>query len=120
MKQLADSDLDLAVGDIVGEYRLESALGRGGFGVVYGGVHPLIGKKVAIKVLNRRFSADPDIVSRFVDEARAVNQIGHQHIIDIFSFGQLPDGRQYYVMELLAGDTLDKIVKERGRLEPAE
>jgi serine/threonine-protein kinase len=120
MKPRLDSDHDLSVGDIVGEYRLEGALGRGGFGVVYGGEHPLIGKKVAIKVLNRRFSADPDIVSRFVDEARAVNQIRHQHIIDIFSFGQLPDGRQYYVMELLAGDTLDKIIKERGRLEPAE
>jgi len=101
---------------MVGEYQIAGAIGRGGFGTVYAGVHPLIGKRVAVKVLNRRFSADPDIVSRFVAEARAVNQIRHQHIIDIFSFGRLADGRQYYVMELLAGETLDRVLRQRGRL----
>ena len=59
-------------------------------------------------VLARRFSVDPEMVSRFEAEARAVNQIRHRHIIDIFSFGQLPDGRQYYVMEYLDGQPLDQ------------
>ena len=45
-------------------------------------------------------------MQRFVDEARAVNKIGHPNIIDIFSFGQLADGRQYFVMEFLDGETL--------------
>jgi serine/threonine-protein kinase len=74
---------------------------------VWKGTHPLIGKVVAIKVLAKRFSVDPDMVSRFVAEARAVNQIRHRHIVDIFSFGYLDDGRAYYVMEYLDGETLD-------------
>ncbi len=52
----------------------------------------MIGKRVAVKVLHRRFSADAEMISRFVAEARAVNRIRHHHIIDIFSFGTLDDG----------------------------
>jgi tRNA A-37 threonylcarbamoyl transferase component Bud32 len=103
-------------GRIVGEYVVEGRLGRGAFGTVYKGVHPLIGKAVAIKVLSHRFSADPEMVSRFVAEARAVNQIRHRHIIDIFSFGQLEDGRHYYVMEYLEGETLQALLEREHRL----
>ena len=97
---------DLQPGFVVGEYRIEGVAGRGGMGVVYAAVQPVIEKKVAIKVLNAQLSADHDLVRRFVDEARAVNRIGHENIIDIFSFGQLSDGRQYFVMEYLEGATL--------------
>jgi len=75
-------------------------------GVVYAAIQPVIEKKVAIKVLNAQLSSDRELVRRFVDEARAVNRIGHENIIDIFSFGTLPDGRQYFVMEYLDGATL--------------
>jgi len=111
---------ELAAGTIVGEYRVEGKLGEGGFGAVYRAVHPVIGKAAAIKVLSRQFSTNPQIVSRFVAEARAVNQIRHRNIIDIFSFGVLEDGRQYYVMELLEGLTLDAYLRQRGRIPPAE
>jgi len=97
---------DLAPGYVVGEYRVEQVIGRGGMGVVYSGLHPLIEKRVAIKVLSAQLSADPSLVRRFVDEARAVNRIRHPNIIDIFSFGQLADSRQYFVMEYLEGHTL--------------
>jgi eukaryotic-like serine/threonine-protein kinase len=113
-------DLSLKAGHIVGEYRIERKIGEGGFGAVYSAIHPVIGKSAAIKVLSPQFSADPVMVSRFVSEARAVNQIRHRGIIDIFAFGKLDDGRQYYIMELLEGKTLEEYLRERGRLRPAE
>ncbi|MCK6551805.1 serine/threonine protein kinase, partial [Myxococcota bacterium] len=109
-------DPELRRGDTVGEYVIEGKLGSGTFGHVYRGIQPLIAKQVAIKVLSRKYSADPEVVSRFIAEARAVNQIRHKNIIDIFSFGQLPDGRHYHIMELLSGTTLDARLKSEGRL----
>jgi eukaryotic-like serine/threonine-protein kinase len=109
-------DRELAAGQEVGEYRIEGVIGRGGFGTVYGAVQPIIGKRVAIKVLARKYAADQDIVSRFAAEARAVNQIRHRNIIDIFSFGQLPDGRHYYVMEYLDGEPLDIYIRNHGAM----
>ena len=109
-------EADMQPGEVVGEYRIESKLGEGGFGAVYKAVHPLIGKSAAIKVLNRQYSSNPQMVSRFIAEARAVNQIRHRNIIDIFAFGVLPDGRQYYLMELLEGSTFDGWLEKNGRL----
>jgi len=108
------AELDLEPDQMVGEYRVEGKLGQGAFGTVFKATHPLIGKVVAIKVLARRYSVDPEIVSRFMAEARAVNQIRHRNIIDIFSFGQLDDGRMYYVMEYLDGEPLDALL-DRAR-----
>ncbi len=109
---------DLQPGEVIGEYEVQKKIGEGGFGAVYSALHPVIGKSAAIKVLNLEFSKNQQIVSRFVEEARAVNQINHRNIIDIFSFGQLPDGRQYYVMELLEGQPLDTYLEEHGALTP--
>ncbi len=111
-------DADLAEGDLVGEFRVERKIGEGAFGTVYGAVHPVIGKAAAIKVLRRKFSSDPTVLSRFVAEARAVNQIRHRNIIDIFSFGALPGGRQYFAMEWLDGIPLDQHLKKHGPLAP--
>jgi eukaryotic-like serine/threonine-protein kinase len=113
-------DVDLSAGQVVGEYRIEGKLGEGGFGAVYKAVHPLIGKAAAIKVLNRQYSANPQMVSRFISEARAVNQIRHRNIIDIFAFGTLEDGRQYFIMELLDGMPLDAYLATKGRLSVEE
>src|SRR5262245_56571334 len=80
----------------LGEYVVKGLIGEGGMGVVYEGLQPVIGKRVAIKLLKKDFAQDPEEARRLVEEARAVNQIGHRGIIDIFSFGTLPDGRQYF------------------------
>jgi serine/threonine-protein kinase len=106
---------ELKAGQQVGEYVIERKLGEGGMAMVYAGVHPLIGKRVAIKVLSPSLAAEPDIVRRFIQEARSVNQIGHRHIVDIFSFGRLPDGRHYFVMELLDGQALTKRLADRKK-----
>ena len=116
VRVIGADDADLQVGQQVGEYVVEAKIGEGGFGTVFRAAHPLIGKRVAIKVLNRQFSAQADMVSRFVAEARAVNQISHRNIIDIFSFGQLEDGRHYYIMEYLTGQPLDTYLEGCGRM----
>jgi serine/threonine-protein kinase len=111
----------LAPGTMVGEYRIDRKLGAGTFGAVYAGEQPLIGKKVAIKVLHKRFAADAGVVSRFVAEARAVNLIRHKNIIDVFSFGVLDGGKEpYFVMELLDGMTLGELLDHNKKISVEE
>ncbi len=110
----------LPPGTAIGEYIVEARLGSGAFGAVYRAHHPVLGRDVAIKILHRAVSSNEDIVGRFLAEARAVNQIRHRNIIDIFGFGKLDDGRQYYVMECLDGEPLDETLKRRGALPASE
>ncbi|HEY3354076.1 MAG TPA: serine/threonine-protein kinase [Polyangia bacterium] len=100
------------VGSMVGEYQVTGLIGEGGMGTVYSGIQPLIGKKVAIKVLKAELSRDPEVMERFLAEARAVNRIGHPNIVDVFSFGAFPDGAQYFVMEHLQGKSLSGYLEE--------
>lgn len=115
----AKAPATLERGTPVGEYEIHEKIGEGGFGAVYRAVHPVIGKDAAVKVLSPEFSAKPEMVSRFLAEARAANKIRHSGIIDIFNFGQLGDGRHYFVMELLDGVALDNFIEQKGALEPA-
>jgi serine/threonine-protein kinase len=93
-------------GTQIGDYVVTGKIGEGGMGAVYSAVHPVIGKRAAIKVPHLTLSGDMRTMRRFIQEARAVNQIGHRNIVDIFGFGELTDGRQYIIMELLAGESL--------------
>jgi eukaryotic-like serine/threonine-protein kinase len=115
-----DSEKELAAGTQVGEYVIAEKIGQGGFGEVYRAEHPIIGKQVAIKLLNYALSQDRQMVSRFVEEARSVNRIQHRNIIDIFGFGTLPDSRAYYVMEYLRGEGLDSYLHRKGELTLGE
>ncbi|MBU1069608.1 protein kinase [Myxococcota bacterium] len=108
---------DPLVGTQIGSYEVQKVLGQGAYGTVFLGVHPKIGRKVAIKVLGEQFSSNPDIVQRFIDEARAANQVNHPNIIQVFDFEQLPDGRFYCIMEYIPGKELGRIMKEKGTLE---
>jgi serine/threonine-protein kinase len=109
----AVDDVDLTPGTVVGEYRIERRLTAGGMGTVYAATHPIIGKRAAIKVLKAQHSRDALLIQRFVDEARAVNHIGHDHIVDIFAFGTLADGRSYFVMEWLEGLSLKQALRRQ-------
>jgi hypothetical protein len=108
--------LELPAGYKVGDYEVLETIGRGGFGTVFKAVHPMIDKVVAIKVLHPAYSAQPQMVSRFTAEAKAVNRIQHRNIIDIFGFGTIEDGLHYYVMEYLHGEPLEAFVKRHGKL----
>jgi serine/threonine-protein kinase len=104
----------------VPSYTVGERLGEGGFGEVFRARHAVIGREVAIKVLHAKYSKDSEAVARFVAEARAVNQISHPGIVEIFDFGELPDGRAYCVMELIHGKTLRDVLRERTRLPLAD
>jgi serine/threonine-protein kinase len=117
--QAADPDA-LKPGTLAGAYVLKKELASGGGGTVYEAQHRLLGRKVAVKVLRRELAASPQMVARFLREALAVNMIKHPNIVDIYEFGELPDGRPFYVMELLEGIDLRSTLNERGRFTPTE
>ena len=85
-------------------------------GLIYRARHNIIGKLAAIKVLSEKYSSDKNMIKRLHREARAVNRIAHPNIIDIFDFGQTVDGREYFVMEYVPGQSLAQIMMDRGRL----
>ncbi len=96
----------LAAGARAGDYEIEAFIGAGAMGDVYAARHPLIGKRAAVKVIKRRLAGAADAVERFLREARAVNQVGHPSVVDVFAVGRLADGRLYLVMDLLEGEAL--------------
>ncbi|WP_426733196.1 serine/threonine-protein kinase [Myxococcus faecalis] len=105
--------LDALVGRQVGDYLLKRRIGSGGMGIVYEGVHAIIGRKVAIKVLRPDF-VEGGRARDLATEARAAAAIRHPGIIDIFGFGTIPDVGQYLVMEYLEGAPLDEVIQQRA------
>jgi serine/threonine-protein kinase len=103
--------------ELVGEYRLVDFLGAGGMGEVYRGVHPKIGRVVAIKVLTAR--TDRGLSERFVNEARIQSRLRHRGVAALYDFAEVA-GCPCIVMEYVAGQTLDEYVGARGRLAPRE
>ena len=108
----------IAVGQTIGNYTITAKLGEGGMGVVYLAEHPVIGRKVAMKAIHPELSRNPEVVSRFVTEAKAVNQIGNEHIVDIHDFGTTADGDFYFIMEFLQGEALSDRLKREAPLDP--
>ncbi|MGE0867650.1 MAG: serine/threonine-protein kinase [Kofleriaceae bacterium] len=104
-------------GQSIGNYRVLSMIGTGGMGVVYLAEHPLIGKRVALKVIHRELAGNREVVQRFFQEAKAVNQIGNEHIVEIHDFGATPEGDHFIIMEYLEGRTLAAILAREGRID---
>jgi serine/threonine protein kinase len=104
------------IGERIQNYVVTTLLGEGGMGAVYIGQHPVIDRKVAIKVLKRELAADKSLVERFVNEARAANVIRHPNIVEILDVGTLADGLPYIIMELLSGESLAQRLQRTGRL----
>ena len=102
------------VGRQIGNYVAKQLLGRGGMGVVYLAEHPLIGRKVAVKVLHEELAIDEQMVQRLWLEAKSASEIDSEHIVDVLDFGKLPLGTAagetretvYFAMELLEGQSL--------------
>jgi serine/threonine protein kinase len=101
----------LPAGTLIGVYRVEALIGSGGMGSVFRAVHSKLGRKAAIKVLADPLAADPEYVSRFFHEARIVSEVGHPNIVDVVDFIESESPKRVaYVMELVDGPTLSKVL----------
>jgi serine/threonine-protein kinase len=103
----------LAPGTVLGSYKLAKWLGSGGMGDVYLAEHTQLGRMVALKRLRSDFANNRAGLQRFFQEARAVNQIHHEHIVEITDFIQESE-HTYCVMEFLDGPTLAELVQSTG------
>ncbi|HYO58939.1 serine/threonine-protein kinase [Archangium sp.] len=104
-----ETGTDPLLGTCIGSFRLTRGLGQGGMGAVYLGEHVDIGSRVAIKVLHGRLATSPQVLRRFHMEARAVNLIGHENIVNIIDINPAPP-RPYLVMEYLEGEPLSALL----------
>ncbi len=97
-------------------YRVGTLVARGGMSTVYRGVDTRLEREVAIKVMDPRFSADPQFVARFEREARAAAKLHHPGVVQVHDQG-VDEDRVFLVMELVEGGTLRDLLNERGRLD---
>src|SRR6188508_1974459 len=103
----------LSPGDHLGPYIIIDSIGTGGMGQVYRARDPRLNRDVAIKILHAAALIDPDWRSRFTQEARAVSALGHPNIVTMHDIGTEADVA-YMVMELVEGQTLDRMIPAGG------
>src|SRR5437870_4574701 len=106
--------MSLSLGTKLGPYEIVSALGAGGMGEVYRAKDTRLGRDVAIKILPKDMSADPERKQRFQREAKTISSLNHSHICTLHDIGS-QDGVDYLVMECVEGETLAKRL-EKGPL----
>ena len=99
-----------------GAYRIEGLVGEGGMGAVYEATHLRLGKRVAVKVMARELTANPEALARFHREAVVTSGLGHPHIVQVFDFSTTPTGEPFLVMEFLEGEDLEHRLRRAGRL----
>lgn len=114
--EIDDSD-DTRVGQTLdGRYTILGVIGVGGMGTVYRALQHSMEREIAVKLLHGSFLADPDVVRRFLLEAKGVSSLSHPNIITLFDFGQSGDGGLYLAMELLDGRALREVLTDEGAL----
>ena len=100
--------------EVNGRYRIDKLIGQGGFGAVYKATHLATDQEMAIKVLGISLDSDEsDLIQRFFAEAQITAGLKHPNTIRVFDFGQTEGGALYIAMELLNGNDLNEILKER-------
>src|ERR687894_1511179 len=98
-----------------GRYRLEQRLGSGGMSTVYLARDETLERWVAIKILHREISDQPDQIERFRREARTVAQLSHPNLVSVIDAGE-DGGHPYIVFEYVEGETLKQRITRVGRL----
>jgi serine/threonine protein kinase len=108
----------LPAGTKLGQYEIKEMLGRGGMGTVYKAYQLMLDRFVAIKILPAKLFTDPEFVTRFNREAKALAGLSHPNIVGIYDIGQ-ESGYFYFVMEFVEGVTVRQLIEER-KLPPEE
>ncbi len=102
---------------IDGRYKVLSRLGAGGMADVFLAEDNQLGRKVALKLLHRRFAEDPGFVERFRREAQAAAGLQHPNVVSVYDRGAY-DGTYYIAMEYLPGRTLKQLIRQEAPLDP--
>jgi serine/threonine protein kinase len=110
--------MDPLIGQEIGQYKIESMIGKGGMASVYKAYQPSIARYVAIKVLADDFAKDVNFLKRFEGEGRAVAALEHPHILPVYDFGFHND-RPYMVMRYIDSGTLAELIAENNSLSYA-
>jgi eukaryotic-like serine/threonine-protein kinase len=109
---------ELSTGTIVdGRYKILSRLGAGGMADVFLAEDQQLGRKVALKLLHRRFAEDPDFVERFRREAQSAAGLQHPNVVSVYDRGAY-DGTYYIAMEYLPGRSLKQLIRQEAPLDP--
>jgi serine/threonine-protein kinase len=95
-------------------YEIVGELGRGGMGVVLHGRDPDLGRDLAVKVLRPDHQGDPELLRRFLEEAQIAGQLQHPGIAPVYARGRFPDGRPFFTMKLVQGQTLAELLAARS------
>ena len=112
---------DVAKARLLGAYRLESRLGAGGMGEVWRASHRMLARPAAVKLISPEQLGRDDraVLTRFEQEAQATAQLRSPHTVEVYDFGISSEGSFYYVMELLDGLDLQKLVERHGPVPAA-
>ena len=114
------SERDSLLGTVVDDrYEVLAVIGEGGMGRVYRVRHRRLGRAFALKALRVDLARDLVLTERFIQEARAAAVVTHPNVVQINDFGTLNSGQPYFVMELLEGRTLTRILREEGPIVPS-
>ncbi len=104
---------------LLANFRLDSVLGIGGMSVVFHATDMVLGRPLAIKVLNETYRDEPERVASFENECSLMAKVRHENVVSVYSAGR-SRGQFYIAMELVEGRNLELIVAERGYLLPAD
>ena len=118
MPDFVKAAADPLIGTIIDDrYRVLRVIGRGGMGVVYEAEATRLGDRLcAVKVLLPEFTRDEIAVARFRREAQVAARVKHPNVVEIFDTGATSGGLGYIAMELLSGETLDRLLRREGPL----
>ncbi|MEY1674951.1 protein kinase [Gordonia sp. ABKF26] len=113
-----NSPVDTMLGTVLEDrYRIDAPIARGGMSAVYLAVDLRLGRDVAVKVMDSRYSGDPQFLRRFEFEARAVAGLKHPGLVAVYDQG-IDNGIAFLVMELVDGGSLRELLRERGPMPP--